>query len=620
MRKTNNPHTSYNMPQNKNKSIKNVLNSYAIEDILDNFSNIEKQIENLIATSSEDFLNLNKRFKKFYNDVNHISEQSADVFKGITNNTQTAYVTELNQIADNYKDIYNSIEYQIHKCYAILKNISKNLNFINLNIRNFKQNLKTLKFLITNLKIVSITNENNKNITEIDNLIEHINSIYPCFDDSFNISNKVFTSSLQTIISLKEKLDYSNNVLQTFNSSINITGDKFNEALRIMPILNDNADKCSLGLSKIITNLQYQDIISQKISHVKKTHNTLIRKLQEHDKHPNTTSYLKNKAGLYVQISDISGLQAAQLIHANKEYQKALENIISQFTGIGEIIESISGICKDYFEHSNNEKKETFEVTINNLNLYQEFGKELQLINNLFELQIESLILKSESLIKCYSKIQDFNTTLDNFTNQVTKHSASSGAQRLSSKTIRQIVSISTELGKISKNLSAIKNDNEQLMKFLQKEFHEGYLKQNHEANIASQSAKAERAIEQITKTFKNSHNTIAETLDNSSQISAKVKLAIQEVKYYDLFESEIETIIKQLNELNRNLKIQDKDAFRELNEFDDLKQTYTMESEYAVHERFESDLQTNKDLNLFDDDLFDQKDISDDDDNLELF
>jgi transposase-like protein len=606
------------MSEIKNTTVSKVLETFTNETIQEAFTQIENKIANLISVTSKDFLKLNDKFKLYYNDIKEISNQSSVSFEEITSENQSKYIESLNDNSKRYHDILESVEYQIEKCFSILKNINKNFNVINLNILNYKQNLKTLKFLITNLKLVSVTSESQQSFDTINKLINSITTIYPCFDENFKVSNKMYQNSLKTIESLKEKIDTSKRLLTHFSNAILNAENKFNEALRILPQLNENSNKCSIGLESIITNLQFQDIVSQKIDHIKKTHNQILEKLANENTAKLKDSFQIQKARTYVQISDICGLQAAQLIHSNKEYQHALSTITTKFSEIGEVIESIYNICHDFFEDSS--KKDGFTVSdlLNDLNSYSAFAKEINLISNIFELQIESLILKSESIIECFNKIDEFTKHLKEFNNTINEVNQRSGAKRLSQNNIKQIASISDELEKTANTLFAIKSDNQKLMKFLRKEFHDVYLKNNHEKNVSQLNKESEEHVRNIVEIYRHANTILTSTLSNSSSIAGKIKNAFDEVEYYDLFESETENIIQILNNLHSKLREEDKLALRNSEDLENIKDNYTVDSEHKVHDSFTNNIDSIKNV-LFDDSLFTGNE-SKNDENLELF
>jgi uncharacterized protein YoxC len=608
------------MSKVNNGHIKSVLENYSTEEIKEIFNDIEIKIENLINASTNDFLKLNNHFKNFYDEVDKISTNSSVVFTEITNGEQEKNLKILAECTQDYEYILHTVDYQLQKCYSIIKNVAKSTNLAGLQIKNFKQNLKTLKFVITNLKIVSITSESNKNITEIDHMLEAIDQVYPCFDNNFESHSKLFNSSIQTLLSLKEKTEKANNLLINFTTATNKIHKKFQEALQTLPVLNDNTKKCSDGLSNIITNLQYQDIVKQKINHINLIHKKILDKLNDVEDIKRDEKYLVNKARLYVQISDISGLQSAQLLHANKEYQQALSNITNRFLEISELIDTISSLGHDFFERNDSYEKENISQQIKDLQINDELSKELHIIINLFELQMESLITRNDVFTQCYSHVDEFTNKLNTFYDNISAFNSKSGAKRLSEKSIRQIEVITTELTDITSKLNHIQSDNNQLMQFLQKDFQQVYAKQKMEKNLDQVNTNARNIVNNITSQFKNSYDTLITSLAQSSDVSVRIRSSINDVEYYKIFEKDIEGIIQVLNDMNNRLKIEDIDALRELKDMEGLRENYTMNSEHDIHNQY-SESKGLINLDVFDDDLFaNMNKKEDEDDNLELF
>ncbi|MFO7658547.1 MAG: hypothetical protein R6W78_15925, partial [Bacteroidales bacterium] len=127
-----------------------------------------------------------------------------------------------------------------------------------------------------------------------------------------------------------------------------------------------------------------------------------------------------------------------------------------------------------------------------------------------------------------------------------------------------------------------------------------------------------------VTDEFSQKKSTIFNKLNSQSvqfMVTVDIKESIESIKYYELFENEIETIIHNLDNISKKLHIEE--GF--IQESDDknlesLKKRYTVKSEFVVHERISNEAKKGN-TELFDKDLRISSDAEDgEDENLELF
>jgi hypothetical protein len=96
-----------------------------------------------------------------------------------------------------------------------------------------------------------------------------------------------------------------------------------------------------------------------------------------------------------------------------------------------------------------------------------------------------------------------------------------------------------------------------------------------------------------------------------SNKISSDIKISLEQIKYYDLFDKVIEEIILKLNEING--KFQNSSEADHVDSLEYIKQRYTMESEHKIHATITSE-------HVVETFNFNSTGAEEDDDNLELF
>ncbi|NJO92891.1 MAG: hypothetical protein HC831_30905 [Chloroflexia bacterium] len=137
----------------------------------------------------------------------------------------------------------------------------------------------TINFLLANLKLnLTYLKQEEQILGKADNLMQKIKAIkeiYDVFDNKVN-KLKVLSNSIQNFFGqLKEKQTITlETILEQVQSSVTILSAKYQEASIQMPQVTKKTEDYFENVSKIITNLQFHDIIRQKWN----TFNILIKR------------------------------------------------------------------------------------------------------------------------------------------------------------------------------------------------------------------------------------------------------------------------------------------------------------------------------------------------------
>jgi hypothetical protein len=231
-----------------------------------------------------------------------------------------------------------------------------------LSLRNLRQNLMTKKFLLANLKLeASCKNisgiENEKAIDDVNSSIENIIAgIHETETILLDIKKILLEHQNKMVVLSNENCSALESCFKSITNKINELVDLRQNALMAIPKLKQMTEDCRANVSQIITNLQYHDIIKQKMDHIQLTHRNLVNELDELGK-KGEPGEKHLYAKFFLKIRDIAGLQAAQLIHANKAYQNAIKEITNSLTGTGESMAEISQLCNQFIS-----RPELFDV------------------------------------------------------------------------------------------------------------------------------------------------------------------------------------------------------------------------------------------------------------------
>ncbi|RLD75398.1 MAG: hypothetical protein DRJ07_18115, partial [Bacteroidetes bacterium] len=328
------------------------LSQESIKEVIILLSDIDVKITTLNESSAKDFLNLNNNLKGNYKVAESISGNASKLFKILAGKDRNYLLSKLDSYHTGLKiQIDDFIEY-VTSGARILDTIQSSLNAVYIPVKNFNQNLMTLNFLLANLKLnLTYLNEQDKIIDRIDELVLKIKSTKEGYDSLENKINRLKVE-VQAVFDFFKNLKERQNVtletlLEQIKSSIIILSAKHQEASVQMPILAKKTEDYFENVSKIITNLQYHDIIRQKMEHVQLTHKEIIDELNSFDFSDKETE-LAEHTRKFLKIRDIASVQVAQLIHTNQEYQEAIEKITKNFLEIGEDMKSIAAMCSTF--------------------------------------------------------------------------------------------------------------------------------------------------------------------------------------------------------------------------------------------------------------------------------
>jgi antitoxin component HigA of HigAB toxin-antitoxin module len=315
-----------------------------------------------------------------------------------------------------------------------------------------------------------------------------------------------------------------------------------------------------------------------------------------------------------LQIRDIAGLQAAQLIHANKEYQKAIEVISEKFLQVGNEMTVISDMCHKFMITGNSASQSHFIDIIDRIErtayFIDVYGKSLNLLKDRYYKSKNKL----SEILYSYFELSDFVSTIER---NILKSIDNQNIPEDESNTINQIKQI---LGDMRANLA----QHEALFEKIKVEFSladnavEKYYKNE---SVATHLSEFSNLSENIISFLKDSNQIVYRTIEEnqilSRQVSNDIKSSLEQIKYYDFFDKTIEEIISQLNEINFKLQnLESPDEEHKKINLEHLKAKYTMQSEHVIHETISND----KNLTQTDLVSIDSTGIDEDDDNLELF
>jgi len=570
------------------------LSQSSIKEVIILLSDIDVKITALNESSAKDFLNLNNNLKGNYKIAESISGNASKLFKILAGKDRNYLLNKLESYHTGLKiQIDDFIDYVISGA-KILDTIQSSLNSVFIPVKNFNQNLMTLNFLLANLKLnLTYLSNHDKIIEQIELLIKEIKVTKEGYDSLEHKINKLkvlVQSVFDFFKNLKEEQNMTlESLLEQIKSSIIILSAKHQEASVQMPVLTKKTEDYFENVSKIITNLQYHDIIRQKMEHVQLTHKEIIDELNEFD-FSQGEGELADHTKKFLKIRDIAGIQVAQLIHTNQEYQEAIEKITMNFLEIGDDMKSIASMCSSFSGQS-----------LHGITHFREIEKKLERSVNLinkFSVDGEEFSNKVNLIQGACNSIDDELLGLSNKNNELSNHVV---------KIFNMLDKVDVDIPGLQKLKLQIKDINDNVLEDLEliKSHYvdvndELYsigtiVEDDYEQDFKQKLEQISESIYSIVKALNEDNSIVEEILEQNkesgNQLAMNIQTSIEKVKYYDFFEQVIEEIIIELNNIYLTIK-SDSDSLK-LDERDDLQSLtsrYTMESQRNIHGKIVND------------------------------
>lgn len=600
-------------------NLKNIsLSESSIKEIIILLSDIDVKITALNESSAKDFLTLNSNLKENFKLAKDISSNAKELFEILSGKDRNYLLNKLDTFNTGLKFQIEGFSDCVVKGSKVVETIQGLFDSMFIPIKNFNQNLMTINFLLANLKLNVTYLKQEQSIFEksdmLMNKIKEVKESYDIFNSKVN-KLKILSDSIKSyFVQLKNKQTLTlETILEQVQTSVTVLSARYQEASVQMPQLTQKTEHYFENVSKIITNLQFHDIIRQKMEHVQNTHKEIINELNNFDFEDNKAT-LTDDTSKFLQIRDIAGIQVAQLIHTNQEYQTAIEKITKDFLEIGDDMKAISEMCNNFSGYSpmlmgSRDFKSIESNLETSIDLIKKFGSDGELFISKVTLIVNAVSELKNEIAGIDKEFEFIKTGLtDIFHILKPKEQKLPAIYRLGKQLSDISKSIKNELNTVSSQFKDAENETVIL---------ETLLEDNFETKFNINLDKFSESIYSVVKILNMDNAKVEEILKQNGEfggrLSMDIKASIEEVKYYDFFEQIIEEIIGELTNiyiaLKSDLTVDIKDISYDL---ESLKERYTMESQRSIHEKVLGDLagEENKETDI----------EEDDDDDIEFF
>ena len=561
--------------------------SYSVEEIVSLFEDVDQKIQDLHQCSADDFLGLNAKFKNFYKESKSVSSDATTLLALFSHeqNEQlkeelTAGRTELQLSLDSMKEQQYETLRLVHdlgdamSAYLFpLRHINNEFGILNMELIALEVSFRTA-LLQNNFDTIGFQQmirdweEFVYDITETKKLSQSF--LEEC-EYSLHHIELIGGRGLRSLVTLTELTEQG---LILFDA-------KQKESNQNLPAIRAKSDSVAKSIADVITSLQYQDIIRQKMEHIQQAHVKLLDDLQQIDldKSPNAWTQV------LVQVRDISALQAAQLLATNKEYQAAIEAIALHFRTIAKEMTSVASICRSTM-NDNDDREQRSTIT----DLVDRFKRADALLARVLEVFPEcsrEVLLIRDGASMLQKRIGGHVETFFRLSTQV-EVMLSPYRKTLGRHFEHYMLQVDEMLSTMRRNMESVSVQNAILIKSI-----EGL------GRYAKKLAESELLWDYVQLNVKRSHS-LSERLLNTEQesnallrkiettcrsISDETQAALAAVRYYDFFENVIAEIVRGLSSMSSRICAEVDVA--EHGDMSAVRDLYTMESERKIHDQF---------------------------------
>ncbi len=563
-------------------------------EVLKTFFLIDKKILDLHKCSSDDFLSLNRIMKQNHQKATYVKENVVLAFEKIGPEGNLKNFEHLKQGLKALQEEFFSFENEINSKLTTLERIQANFSLMFVPINNFRQNLASLKLLLSNIKLTnnlydrSLKNFSDNEAMRIESVINKVKESCPIFEENIYVIQKHLKTLYQDLLTIKDLIiGELEEKLEALRADFEVIEKHHEQTASLRNTADKIAQNFNSSVGSIITNLQYHDIIRQKMDHIQQTHKLIIKEINQNSQQKDNNQ--KNPANpFFLQIPQIIEIQTAQLLHANKDYQGAIDHISKKMIEIGQDINAIARLFRSliHFEFKGktvsrehidglfqklvSDKKECigkFKAMTEDVNLIQ------RIINNLFD--------KFNDLEMIENSIEQSIVDKISFRNLLVSEETETASQA------QQILKLYADNHFEKNKIRTLFDNSASLLKELVKSNTEYLHEQKGMEKINQNLGLVSDTFNSINENLEFIEDMQLEIMEKSIQIEEAGKEVVVNVKYYDFFEKTIDQLIEKFDHINTLLKDKQPvyhDSSEQKRGLEQIEKYYTMKSERIIH------------------------------------
>ena len=562
-----------------------------IEKLIKELERFNTLIDELNNYSSTDFVNISKHLKSYYLQSRKITENAIEISRLLNCRESKDFFKVLDEEYEQMKVGVINFHQQLALLGDFLERLQTNFTLITISFNNFKHSTSAIPLIRedTFQMLDDITD-----VVEKDGIMHHIDNYKATanFVNAFVVENfakirESLTESLKIYYKLKNnKCEDSDKVVHKVSKILSLYASNHKNAVVRVPLLVEKSVSCAMCIDKIITDVQYHDIIRQKLEHIRGNNIHIIDELKEYQKNPN------GDYNYIAVIDSILEIHNAILDDTNNNCQLAFGNISNNLAFIQTNNNHINEYCGAFADNIHfYEYKDILEIKSRLSEVTQQFFSNIK-----FDDSLTANAHSTSDLLKDVEwYVEEFNT-IGNET-IVLNNLFEKNKYRLDSYFIKEFTNhfenLNTRFSEISDKVHELTLLLLEWAKKLDALLQEELEHQN--SNIAFESV----IVQQVKEAIKplNDKNQIHEIVSQNSELLSLNNITIEKsVGHIDnsvFFEENIKKMLAISTELiwdvaTLNLKVVEPSKKQDVLSL--IESKYTMQSERIIHDAILND------------------------------
>lgn len=589
---------------------------------------LSESIKFFTKSSESEFIDIGSKLQTFYEKSHEISTDSVSLADFMNGKDIIRAIKDMREMLIQMERYIKFIETEWKSNVETLEKIQKYLDLVNRPLHEFPRIIRTLQILGVYTKIASANlSSDNKNFNtlsdEVRNLVINIeDKINSIINDSVPLRNNI-EQAVNKIHQLKSKqFTQAQQIINEIQGHLSVLVEKQNQFSHTGSESAKKSQQITEHIGKIVSSLQFHDMMRQKLEHVCKHLEDLRSEyiaLTENNSH-----FVDEQINRIGETGEICGLQIAQLQFTNNELVKAMKDLFESLQGISGQITAISADNQNLTLISKDDEKDFLSNIKSGINKITASITE----NINITLQLTDTISTTSEKV---SSMTGYAEQIDRIGVEI---------ELIALNGLVKATQIGTEgaaLGVLAEATQQLSVDANDKIKSVSEQLIE-IIKISDELNLRKTSEDKKGNIEKILQSlgddlegllyaFNEMSATVSERMNaintKSLDLSGMIDETISNIKIEEEFRSQINFFITILEKLLDSIILVTPDVDREkiYQKMKNFADDYTMQSEREIHKIY-----TNKDSNEVivdnneDDIIFDNESNNDFGDNVELF
>ncbi|PLX03624.1 MAG: hypothetical protein C0594_10205 [Marinilabiliales bacterium] len=297
-----------------------------ISNITAAFYGVNVKINDLLLFMESDFVKLSKDIRNYYEQVKIVSDGSRQVSDKILDGGGVEFFKILKQSNDRVSEI---------KTFC-----NELYSFLHQGLDDIQHNTKNLHTKFNKLAIFTEESGNTEFANAYRDLSEKLNNVQSEITEITDHIEKVKTMVIDELI---QKID-------ALNGQIQLQEFEHERALDNAKYLDEKVINCIDNIEKLIINIQYHDIIRQKMEHIAAANEDTVDNLQRFSSTLEHSDELECKKYMAI-LPMVAKIHRNKIEYSKDECEQALNSIMSELKQILEDTTYLSVFRIDFYNY-----------------------------------------------------------------------------------------------------------------------------------------------------------------------------------------------------------------------------------------------------------------------------